>query len=552
MESMGKVTDLDEIRRGRAEQAAIEAEMIARFDAENGGSQSGGGGDGDAGRKGGPGSGGLDPGFILACLRTNSLGDAELFKAIHHGRFVFCKNMDVWLIWTGHHWKIDNMGAALAGVEDVAATYEAEAGRIRREAAGIDDRDRYKQMMSTVRDLEKRAVQLRGDNRRTACLKFAHTSERPLAIEGDALDANPWLLACANGVVELRTGRFRPGRPDDWLCRASPVAWEGLDTPCPRWDKALMEIHDDDDMVVGFMQTLYGMAIIGKVIEKVFPVLTGPGGDNGKTTEIEAIAHVLGPLAGPISSDMLVAGVRQSSSGPTPEIMALKGLRLAYASETEAGAKLSTAKIKWITGKDKLTGRWPNDKFPITFAPAHTLFMMSNFKPKADSEDKALWSRVINVPYDIRFVRDRAPKADNEKQADPGLDVALHKESPGILAWLVRGCLRYIRQGRLIKPPRVVKESEEYRTDQDNFGAFIEYCCLTGPIEEHTCGASELYDVFYQWWVRYVGKYPPKQRTFGSYLKPRFESRKEGGLFRYYGISINWDAANEFYKEPKK
>lgn len=544
---MSKITDLNEIRRLRAEQSAVEAEMIAKFDAESGDAS----GD-DETRKGGPGSGGLDPNFIMACLRTNSLGDAELYKEIHRGKFVFCKNMDVWLTWTGHHWKIDNMGAALAGVENVAAAYEAEAGQMRREAAGIDDKDKYKQMMANVAALERRAVQLRGDNRRVSCLKFAHTSERPMAIEGDELDANPWLLACANGVIELKTGRFRPGRPDDWLCKASPVGWGGIDTPCERWEKVLMEIHAGDDMVVDFMQTLYGMAIIGKVIEKVFPVLTGPGGDNGKTTEIEAIAHVLGPMAGPISSDMLVAGVRQNSSGPTPEIMALKGMRFAYASETESGAKLSTAKIKWITGKDKLTGRWPNDKFPITFNPTHTLFMMSNFKPKADSEDKALWSRMINVPYDIRFVRDRDPKAKNEKPADPGLDIALQKEGPGILAWLVRGCLRYIRQGRLIKPPRVVKESEDYRIDQDNFGAFIDYCCLTGPEESHQIGASELYDVFSQWWVRYVGKFPPKQRTFGGYLKPRFDSRKEGGLYRYYGISINWDAVNEFYKDNNK
>ena len=223
--------------------------------------------------------------------------------------------------------------------------------------------------------------------------------------------------------------------------------------------------------------------------------------------------------------------------------MSLHGLRIAYASETEDGAKLSAAKVKWYTGKDKLTGRWPNDKFPITFDPTHTLFLQSNFKPRTDAHDKALWSRVINIPFIIQFIRGREPQGENERTADIHLDTALREEASGILAWLVEGCLIWQKTGLQV-PLKVRRESEEYQSGEDDMGAFVEYCCIVDP--SATVGASELYDLFCKWWKRFVGNFPPKQKRFGNYLRERFAFEKIGGVYRYYGIGINLEAVAEF------
>jgi hypothetical protein len=53
--------------------------------------------------------------------------------------------------------------------------------------SGASQKDKWRM----VNQLERRAEQLRGDNRRQNCLKFAHTSDDPLAIEGHELDARP-------------------------------------------------------------------------------------------------------------------------------------------------------------------------------------------------------------------------------------------------------------------------------------------------------------------------------------------------------------------------
>ncbi|MDA8137787.1 MAG: phage/plasmid primase, P4 family [Desulfobacteraceae bacterium] len=528
-----KITDIAEIRRKVEERREEEEKRIG-------------------GPKPPPGGGGtqIDSKFVRACLRTNQHGDGELFKALFRGKFLFCKSMDCWLRWAGHHWEIDKMGSAAAAIEKVADAYEAEAASIKAGLASVSDKEMAKGLGALIDSLEKRANQLRGDSRRQCCLKFAHTSEDPLAIDGVELDSKPWLLPCANGVIELRTGKFRPGRPDDFLLKASPVEWRGPDAPRDVWIGALTEIMAGDADMVAFLQRLFGLAIVGKVIEKVFPVLTGPGGDNGKTTLIEGVSYALGPMAGPIPSEMLVAGFRHNSSGPSPDIMSLKGLRVAYASETEDGAKVSAAMVKLLTGKDSLTGRWPNDKFPITFEPCHTLFLLSNFKPKADSQDKAFWSRMVNIPFTMRFLKNRAPSADNERPADPHLDEKLKEQAPGILAWLVEGCLEWQRRGLDI-PIKVRQEGEEYQSGEDDMGAFVEYCCFLSDDPLATAGATELYDLFWKWWKRFVGNFPPKQKRLGSYLRERFQYEKVGGLFKYYGISINKGVAKEL-EPPEK
>lgn len=515
----GNVMSMDELRRQVEERRKEEDEQI---------------------KKDGPGGGGsgIDSKFIRHCLDANSLGDGELFKALHRGQFMFNKSMDCWMSWAGHHWQLDRMDSAMASVERVVDEYLNEATNIGQEIRnlGEGDGDKEKYLKRLKSELKKRVKSLRDTRKRSGCLTFAHTTDNPLAILGDELDSNPWLLACANGVVDLKSGKFRPGKPADMLLKASPVEWIGIDAPRNVWVNTLNEIFEDDHLTVEYMQRLFGMAIVGAVYEHVFPVLTGPGGRNGKGTIVEAISYALGPLAGPIRPEMLLASYKYDSSGPTPEIMALRGMRICWASETEDGAKISAGKVKWLTGGDELTGRYPHDKHTISFAPSHTLFLLSNFKPHADAKDKAFWERMQNIPFNVRFIKNREPDQDaNERKANIYLKEELKAEAAGILAWLVEGCLMWQRDG-LKPPPRVVQETEDYQADEDNVASFVGYCLETG--DGLQIGATDLHNAFEVWWRKFVGNYPLKQKAFGKQMKERFDSRQVGGLYRYFGVAL--------------
>ena len=282
-----------------------------------------------------------------------------------------------------------------------------------------------------------------------------------------------------------------------------------------------------------FLQRVLGYALIGEVRESIIVVLTGIG-RNGKSLIVEVLSEIMGPLAGAVRSEMLLDQMRvTSSTGPTPDIMALRGLRLAFASETDDGCRVSPSRVKWLTGKDKLTGRNPHDKYEVQFPPTHTLFLLTNHKPHAPADDFAFWERVLLIPFKLSFVS-RRPQNDFERVADPLLATKLIPEYPGILAWMVRGSLQYLQRG--LDPPPVVKEAvEEYQRDEDILADFVDECCVVG--EGFQVGATALYDIFERWWKKNVSKNAPKQKRFGSLMGRRFQ-RKKDGVYKYIGIGL--------------
>lgn len=478
--------------------------------------------------------------FIDQCLFANELGDSVLYSALFRNQFLFCKNTQEWFIWSGQYWQRDIMNKTLAAVEKVVDQYLEEA---KKTSSKIVDAVAAGEKAETIQPLKlkqaallSRAKQLRADKRRTACLKFAHTIENPIAIAGEEFDNIPMLFPCANGVIELETGRLKPGRPGDYLSLASPVIFTGIDTPAPLWEKSLLEIFNGNEDLVAYIQRLFGYMMTGLVKEKVFPVLYGKTGWNGRSLIIETINFVMGALAGSIPAEMLLSQkYSKSSSGPSPDIMSLKGIRLAFASEIDEGQRFSAAKIKWLTGKDELTGRSPHDKYPTRFAPTHKLIVMTNSQPQAPPNDRAFWERLHLIPFNISFVN-RDPQEGFERKANLELDKQIIKEASGILAWLVRGCLLWQQQG--LKPPLIVTEAtERYRQDEDMLADFIDECCLVEPGAKER--AAKLYERFVSWYHTNQGKKEPTGSWFGKQMGQKFEKNKIEGCVMYHGVALN-------------
>ena len=485
----------------------------------------------------------IDSKFIAQCLFGNSTGDGRLYAELFRDQFLYVKNTQEWFEWTGHIWQRDVMNHALASVEKIAETYLEEYKKISAkitELAGSDDKDEILKLRKKGDKILERVRQLRGDNRRTACLKFAHTIENPIAITGEEFDSKPMLFPCANGVIDLETGKFKPGRPGDYLSLGSPIEWTGIETPATLWEKTLREIFncdrpDDDQSIIEYKQRLFGYAITGQVVEKVFPVLYGKTGWNGRSLIIETISYIMGALAGSIPSEMLLSQkFSKSSSGPSPDIMSLKGIRMAFASEIDEGQRFSAAKIKWLTGKDELTGRNPHDKYPTRFNPTHKLFVMTNSQPQAPADDKAFWERLHLIPFNISFVN-RDPQESYERRANLNLDKEIKKEASGILAWLVRGCLMWQRDG--LKPPAAITEAtEKYRQDEDMLADWIDECCIREPGAKDK--AAKLYTSFVAWYHANIGKKEPTGTWFGKQLSKKFDKHKSEGCVMYHGIAL--------------
>lgn len=477
--------------------------------------------------------------FVRQCIGANELGDGLLYAEINRGRYLYNGSSGEWMSWAGHHWQNDTLDQCLSDIEKVVDRLineiEAVGSEIQR-SLKKGDNERVEQLENLQKSITKRIARLRTVKGRKACREFARTcGESSIAVLGDVLDKNPWLLACRDGVIDLETGKHRDGRLDDYITKASPVEWSGYDAKAPGWKAWLKEVFEENQDRIDFLQRLLGYAITGLNQEHIISVFYGDG-RNGKGTLVELLMYILGPLAGPIPSEMLLASKYvKSASGPSPDIMSLKGLRLAFASETDDGQKFSSSKVKWLTGGDQLIGRNPHDKYPIRFDPTHTLFLLTNFKPQAPADDFAFWERMLLIPFNLSFV-DREPVANHERRAKKGIVNDLKKEAPGILAWLVRGCRAYQKDG--LNPPDVVRTATaEYRREEDLLGEFItDRCKLGDGLKEQS---KTLYDGYKEWYHEAISeKYEPSHKKFGKMMLRRFDREKERGVYFYLGLEL--------------
>ena len=472
--------------------------------------------------------------FIRECLVNNVQGDAEIFKKLVNKYYVFNSAMGVWFFWTGAHWEIDKIGRAMADVSCVADVYKVEAKKRNSELKNTDKKDPIKRSeIKMNKDLNSRAFSLLDIPRAKRVLEMAASGPTGLNIRGDEIDQKPWLLAVQNGVIDLKAGDIRPGRRTDYLLKCSPVTWAGIDEPAPVFIDTLNHVFNGRQDLIDFFQRCIGLSLIGMNVSSKLIVLVGQG-RNGKSKLMELFCKALGELSGSIRSEMLLDSNRFSNpSGPSPEIMALRGVRLVTASETDENCRVSTARIKWLTGGDTLVARGPHDKYEVQFLPTHTLFLLTNHKPHAPADDFAFWERVILIPFENSYV-DREPTAENEYRADPNLSEKLEAELPGVLAWMVRGCLLFQKIG-LNPPPIVTNAVSEYRQDEDVVGDFIEACCVVG--DGYHVAAGAVYQVFEEWWKKNISNKIPKQKRFGTMFSRRFEKRKTPNV-TYIGVKL--------------
>lgn len=426
---------------------------------------------------------GLSSKKILKALYRGQDGDAELFIDLQRYRFLFDHADGRWYEWRENYWEQDEIKKVVETTKEVIELYGKEMVRqaklMRAAGEGGEEKNAARAQKRIV-DLRKKIAALHRLGHKNDVLKLSAAGEGSLGISGNEWDSDPWLLGCRNGVIDLRTGILRDGKQMDFIKSASPTKWEGLDAPCPTWDNFLFDVFDGDIDLINYIARLLGYAITGLNSEHVFPIFCGEEGRNGKGTLLETIHKILGSqLSGPLQAEMLLdQGLSRSSSGPSSDIMALRGKRIVWGSEPTEEKPFNVARIKWLVGGDTMVGRSPYGTKEVSFSPSHTLFLLANHRPRANPNDPAFWYRVHLIPFTISFISN--PQTANQRQRDSNMREKLAAESSGILGWLVRGSLDWQKKG--IDPPKIViNATHDYQNENDGIGKFIEENCFVSP-----------------------------------------------------------------------
>lgn len=462
-------------------------------------------------------------------LQANEQGDAWLFIDLFKGQFIYDHAEAQWYYWNDHYWRADVINQVVTKVDRVIEIYGEEmlrqdwnANKYRKEKNDTSAESADKK----VKAYRKRIDQLQTLKRRETVVKLSAMGLSGMSTPGNSWDILPFLFCCKNGVIDLQTGEFEQGRQEQMLKTASPTKWEGVDEPCPIFDKFMMDIFDDDIEIVNYIQKLLGYCITGDQSVHIVPIFWGVG-RNGKSTLLEIMKFVLGDFSGPIEAETLLHQKFSKSSGSaSSDIMLLRGKRLVWASETDEGRSISASKIKMLSGGDTITGR-ELYKSNVTFPATHHAILMTNHKPHAPADDYALWNRVRLIPFLISFVN--KPFREFEKQADPELPKKIKKEASGILAWLVNGYVKFQIEG-FRTPKSILNATNDYQKDEDILGQYlnerVEQCSYS------SIQAKKFY-LDYVSWTEENGLKPMTGHRFGKELKKLYKHEREGKGIKY-------------------
>lgn len=480
---------------------------------------------------------------LVALLEENELGDAKLFQQLHRQKFCFDHSRELWLTYNGVIWENDTLRCAHKAVVDMAELY-ADAGKeqyryfagkkadvdleivdlekkmtvletedgdadakkkLKKEISALEDESARlgKKARSAKKSMDERAKALRAMQRSGKVLSMAALGADSCGLTGKEFNRHPTLLAFANGVVDLETGRLTRSRPDLYLTQSSPYPYPGIHAYSPWWDAHLRKIFCGNDALIDYFERVIGYSATGLQVNKDIWCALGPHANNGKSVTFNAIKKVLGDVATTIKLDVLLeekGGFR--SKGPDPDLMVLDGIRMGIAAEANDKVKFSMERVKAITGGDDVRARGMYADSKIIDSKVK-LWLHTNDIPQISGFDPGFMLRLRIIPFAARFVTDPAlvDEARHHYRAAGKMEVErrLEESYPQIAAWIVRCARKFLRDVDYVTPSIVLRNTKDYFEEQDNLGKFIEDACETG--RECKCKSGDLWKVFKTWCV---------------------------------------------------
>ncbi len=421
-----------------------------------------------------------------------------------------------WLLWTGSRWEMDER---LEHLTRTRTYLRARAEGLLQTAPGDSD---AKKAAKTIRTAAT-----------VAAVAGLARSNAECAAGTEQWDRDPWLLGTPEGTIDLRTGNLHEARPGDYITKLTACGPTPAGTRSELWENFLQKITADNLDLIGYLQRFAGYSLTGLVREHAFTFGYGTG-QNGKGTFLETIADTLGEYAITIPTEILM--VSAGDRHPT-EIARLRGARLVIGSETEEGKRWAEARIKSLTGGDRIAARFMRQDF-FEFDPHFKLFVVGNHMPSLRGVDKAIRRRLHFVPFTVTIP---------DHEVNKNLRHELKAERPTILRWMIDGCLAWQREG--LNPPAVIRDAtDKYLDDEDSVIQFFADC---GTIDPNAWESSA--DLWTRWkkWAEAAGEFVGTRRKFTNRLKEKGLTPATSGHSKtrgYNGLRLNFVEQEEDHR----
>ena len=448
----------------------------------------------------------------------NDTGNAERLVECHADDLRYNPRWRKWLVFDGTRWEENATGEIMRRAKDTVDQMHKHAANLSAQAAAHEEETLKTQFAKQSQAFSKWALRSGGRRDLEAMVSLA-ASDKKVEIQTEDLNRSPWLLNVINGTLDLRTGTLRDHEKQDLITKLAGSEYEP-DAECPVWLRFLDKVMAGDQDVIDFLQRAIGYSLTGDVSEHVMFIMWGSG-RNGKSTFINTVMALLGEYAQKAAPELLLTNAQDSH--PTGSSN-LYGVRFAPTIETAEGRRLNETQVKELTGGDTVSTRRMRENY-WEFAPVHHLWMATNHRPTISGTDLGIWSRIRMIPFTVAI-------PPNER--DTRLQSKLMAELPGILAWAVRGCLEWQKNG--LQPPEAVKHATRvYQGQMDTLGDFIEERCTV--MEGERIAAADLYKA-YQAWAPDTGERTMGKKRFGQRLEERSFVSHKGAKGRRFWLGL--------------
>ena len=446
--------------------------------------------------------------FLLASGMSDE-ANAQAVARLYPGRFLHSEALG-WLTYTGRQW----------------ATEGAEAVLDRALVATLIERIKVASQPEHFETQEKLRKFCLPNKSRIEGAKHLLTSL--VHTEPAAFDAEPDLLNCKNGVLDLRTGSLVAHDPSQRFMHCTSVDYRpGADQSA--WCTWLGETVGDEQ--AAWLQLAVGYSLTGHTREEVMIYMFGPP-RSGKGVFTETLLDLLGsPLAKTINFGTFTA--QRTGDTQNFDLAPLKPCRLVAASESNAYERLNEAKVKAITGGNEIYCAHKH-RAHFNYRPQFKVWLSSNQPVNADPDDEAVWGRLrlIEFPHSHLGAEDKLLK--QRMRSKSVLE--------GVLAWAVQGAMRWYALGGagLSEPATSVAIKTEQREQLDAAGMWIEEVCDLGA--HYFTATSALYQS-YEAWCKSNGVEAKRHKGFSLALQRKGyradRQRVDSKLMRgFFGLKV--------------
>lgn len=354
----------------------------------------------------------------------------------------------------------------------------------------------------------------------------------------DNLDKNPHLLGFNNGIFDFRDkGIFRDGKISDYVSKSvgyDYIPYDNIDKSILKEIKIFMKSIQPNKETRKYLLKKMSKFLVGNVGEEYIFIFLGKG-RNGKSL---LITDILMKILGKDYSEPLNVGhfthKADKPTGANPDLVDLKGIRLATSSETNSNENFNVAFAKYMSGGDIIKARRLNEN-PVKFKPMFHLIIGTNVIPKIDTFDDATVDRFIIINFPVKFKYNPNPDNEFEKKIDKKLKSKVADWIPTFASYLIH--IYYNKKFNDDKfTDEIIKVTNNFWNSNDFYREFI------GRWLEHTDNMSDyikiddLYKKFIEWYkLKFQYKKIVECSQLEDYLNKNNEDYDEDNrrLYRY-------------------